>query len=263
MFCSLNKIKSYNVQAYDGPIGKIKDFYFDEKNWIIRYLLIDSDGYLNRSNGFISTSSISNIDPIANIIRVNFSSNHIGRNTEAHIEIKQKENNHRERQMEIQFSDFFKRPNSWGHLDGPWVVGPQGVIYENMVGKNEIRLQSCQPNLPSYNQLAKYQVHAINAYLAPIKDILINEDTWQFNFLELEKGAWQPSQSTLVPYDLIERLNMEERNIEVLTDHFLLSSAPDYDAENLSGNYFEKILLHYKAYTQIRPEHVKRLELSN
>ncbi|HAZ13847.1 MAG: hypothetical protein A2X86_14370 [Bdellovibrionales bacterium GWA2_49_15] len=263
MLCSLSKLKASNVCAVDGPIGKIKDFYFDEKNWIIRYMLIDSDGYLNRSNGFISTSSISNIDMGANRIQVNFSSNSIGKKHRSKKEVDQLTGQQKEKQHEIQFSDFFKRPSSWGLMDYPWVVGPQGVIYENIQGKNEIRLQSSQPNLPSYNQISKYQVHAVNAYLGHIKDILINDETWQFQFLEVAKGAWITSQSTLIPYDLIEQLNPEGMNIDVLTDRMMVSTAPIYDADNAPIFYFENILEHYKAYTQIKPAEIKRLELSN
>ncbi|MBI2521667.1 MAG: hypothetical protein HYV97_14730 [Bdellovibrio sp.] len=263
MLCSLNKLKFCNVVAYDGPIGKIKDFYFDERNWNIRYLLIDSDGYLNRSIGFISTTSVSNIDIDANKLHVNFSSSSIGKNTRLKIDTGLNSSNQRDKQIAIQFSDFFKRPVGWGLMDSPWVVGPQGTVYENMQGKNEIRVPTGQPNLPSYNQITKFQVHAVNAIFGPIKDILINDDTWQFQFLELEKGDWLPSQSTLLPYDLIEKLNTEAMNIEVLTDRTLVLSSPNYCPDNTPHYYFESILDHYKAYTQIRPDQLKRLELSH
>ena len=256
MLCSLNKLKMYDVVANDGQIGKIKDYYFDEKNWVVRYLLIDSCGYLNRSNGFISTSSVSNIDMRANKIHVNFSISKIGLNTKT-----KKETNPREKKIDIQFSDFFERPSYWGFLDSPWVVGPQGVIYENIPGKNEIRLPSGQPNLPSYNQITRYQVHAIDAFLGQIVDILVNEDTWQFQFLELEKENWTDWQSTLLPYDLIERLNPGARNIEVLTNRNLVLTSPTYNPKSLPNFYFESILQHYQDYTQLRPEEIKRLEL--
>ena len=41
----LNKVKTlknYKLKCLDGEIGKVKEFYFDDHNWTIRYLIADT-----------------------------------------------------------------------------------------------------------------------------------------------------------------------------------------------------------------------------
>jgi sporulation protein YlmC with PRC-barrel domain len=42
MLRSLKELFGYDIQADDGEIGKVHDFYFDEEEWTTRYLVVDT-----------------------------------------------------------------------------------------------------------------------------------------------------------------------------------------------------------------------------
>ncbi len=45
----LNKAKTlqgYKLNSRDGEIGKVKEFYFDDRHWAIRYLVADTGNWL-------------------------------------------------------------------------------------------------------------------------------------------------------------------------------------------------------------------------
>lgn len=45
----LNKsktLKGYKLHSLDGEIGKVKEFYFDDRHWAIRYLVADTGNWL-------------------------------------------------------------------------------------------------------------------------------------------------------------------------------------------------------------------------
>src|SRR5256885_254579 len=42
----LDTVKNYSIQASDGPIGSIEDFYLDDREWIVRYSVIDTGTWL-------------------------------------------------------------------------------------------------------------------------------------------------------------------------------------------------------------------------
>lgn len=48
MLRSMRELFGYSVAATDGPIGKVDDFLFDEHTRDIRYLVVDTGGWLNR-----------------------------------------------------------------------------------------------------------------------------------------------------------------------------------------------------------------------
>ena len=39
---NINSLIGYHMQATDGKIGKIEDFYLDDETWTIRYLLVNT-----------------------------------------------------------------------------------------------------------------------------------------------------------------------------------------------------------------------------
>jgi hypothetical protein len=39
-------LRSYTLKSRDGTIGSVKDFYFDDQFWTIRYLVADTAGWL-------------------------------------------------------------------------------------------------------------------------------------------------------------------------------------------------------------------------
>src|SRR5450759_12975 len=45
----LNKaktLKGYTLSSLDGEIGKVKEFYFDDRHWTVRYLVADTGNWL-------------------------------------------------------------------------------------------------------------------------------------------------------------------------------------------------------------------------
>ena len=40
-------LDGYKLDARDGEIGKVKEFYFDDQSWTVRYLIADTGGWLS------------------------------------------------------------------------------------------------------------------------------------------------------------------------------------------------------------------------
>jgi hypothetical protein len=57
----LNKaktLKGYTLHSLDGEIGKVKEFYFDDKHWTIRYLVADTGNWLMGRQVLISPHAL-------------------------------------------------------------------------------------------------------------------------------------------------------------------------------------------------------------
>ena len=46
MLRNVNDLKNVQISATDGPIGHVKDFYFDDDAWAVRYLVVDTGTWL-------------------------------------------------------------------------------------------------------------------------------------------------------------------------------------------------------------------------
>ena len=47
-------LKGYKLHGLDGEIGKVKEFYFDDHHWTIRYLVADTGNWLTGRQVLIS-----------------------------------------------------------------------------------------------------------------------------------------------------------------------------------------------------------------
>ena len=54
MLRSMTDLQDYAIRATDGTIGHVKDFYFDDKAWVIRYLVVDTGAWLSSRKVLIS-----------------------------------------------------------------------------------------------------------------------------------------------------------------------------------------------------------------
>jgi hypothetical protein len=64
------KVKGFHLHASDGPIGHVDDFLVDERDWIVRYLVVDTSNWIGGKTVLVSTAAISGIDPEARRINV-------------------------------------------------------------------------------------------------------------------------------------------------------------------------------------------------
>ncbi|MGA8879085.1 MAG: PRC-barrel domain-containing protein, partial [Candidatus Korobacteraceae bacterium] len=51
-------LKDMVIRATDGDIGTVDQFYFDDKAWVIRYLTVETGGWLGDRQVLISPISV-------------------------------------------------------------------------------------------------------------------------------------------------------------------------------------------------------------
>jgi len=58
MLRRMKDMEGYAIGATDGLIGHVKDFYFDDETWVIRYLIVETGEGLSSRRVLISPFSI-------------------------------------------------------------------------------------------------------------------------------------------------------------------------------------------------------------
>ena len=54
----IKSLTDYHLAAEDGEIGKVEDFYFDDKTWAIRYLIVKTGTWLSGRKVLISPDAL-------------------------------------------------------------------------------------------------------------------------------------------------------------------------------------------------------------
>ena len=61
MLRSANEFKDFSIGATDGDIGWIEGFYFDDRQWTVRYIIVNTGGWFNESKVLVSPYAIDGI----------------------------------------------------------------------------------------------------------------------------------------------------------------------------------------------------------
>ena len=62
MLRSLKELQGYTISATDGDIGSVHDFYFDDQHWTVRYLVVDTGGWLSGRRVLVSPLALGRPD---------------------------------------------------------------------------------------------------------------------------------------------------------------------------------------------------------
>ena len=70
MLASAKSLKGYKLQSLDGEIGSVKEFYFDDQYWAVRYLVADTASWLSGRRVLISPYAFGDVSTEAQHISI-------------------------------------------------------------------------------------------------------------------------------------------------------------------------------------------------
>ena len=62
MLRSMNDLKGFDILATDGEIGDVGEFYFDDEQWTVRYVVVNNGSWLSGRQVLISPFSVTQVD---------------------------------------------------------------------------------------------------------------------------------------------------------------------------------------------------------
>jgi hypothetical protein len=61
MLRSMKNLENYVISATDGDIGHLRDFYFDDDAWVVRYFVVNAGNWLDRHKVLIAPQWITGV----------------------------------------------------------------------------------------------------------------------------------------------------------------------------------------------------------
>jgi hypothetical protein len=238
MFHRAKDLVGYKLGAKDGEIGRVKDFYFEDNNWTIRYLIADTGTWLSGRLVLLSPFALEGVDDKTRHFNVKLTKDHIERSPS--IE-------HRKpvsRQFEAEYARHYGWPMYWY---GPALWGPTPQpFYEATAGdlRNDPSLaqQSEDPHLRSASEVAGYYLHATDGDLGHVHDFVIADEDWAIRYIIVETGSWWSGKKALIPTDSIREVNWEQSKVYVDLSQAAIKSGPEFmDHIRLSRDFEEKL----------------------
>ena len=246
MLRAVSEMKGLNIAATDGDIGSVKDFYFDDLTWTMRYLVVDTGSWLPGRQVLISPMSIrrSTADQVFLGLTKDEVENSPPVDTDKPVD----------RQQETTLSQYYRYPYYW---EGPYRWGtvaypgapftpapavPPDTVAQELEARER---ESADPHLRSARDVAGYYIEAVDGDMGHVEDFLIDDQAWAIRYMIVDTRNWLPGKKVVVSPEWIRQVSWTDSRVYVDLPCEQIKAAPEYDPIGPFEREYETRLLEH------------------
>lgn len=237
-------ITGFTLRSSDGDAGTIKDLYFDDDKWTIRYFVVDTGGWLSGRLVLISPHAITGADWAGKAFDINLTKQQIenspGIDTAMPVS----------RQHETAISDYYGYPYYWG---GPYLWGLSA--YPAMTAGGAVQdpgtagampataaadaataaeQEESGPQLRTYAEVVGYDIQALDDTVGHVEDFLIDDRDWSIQLMVIDTRNWLPGKDVLMSPKRIVKVSWLDKKVTVKATRDEVEGSPEYDSDMLT-----------------------------
>ncbi len=239
MLIKTKSLKGYKLNANDGEMGKVEEFYFDDKHWAIRYLIADTGSWLTGRLVLISPYSLVSVNKELGNIGVNLSKKQIEESPSLDSDKPVSQ------QFETAYHGYYGLPIYWG---GAYMLGyyPPLASDSNELKKIKEEEKAWDPNLRSTKVVTGYAIQASDGEIGHVDGFIIDDKTWTIRYLIIDTTNWWAGKKVLISPQWIDRVSWDDSKVFVNLSRESIKKSPEYSEEFLlTRDYETKLHQHY------------------
>lgn len=227
---------NHRLAALDGNIGRIRDFYFDDGIWVIRYAIADTGSWLPGRTVLLSPHAFGKLDQRRKTLHIDL--------RKAQIEDSPAIETHRpvSRQYEADYYTYYGWPPYWSG-GGMWGAGYPGLLPRAPADVKARRLDRHRDDkhLRSAREVTGYHIETSDREeLGRVTGFLVDDRSWAIPQLVVKAGHWYAGKEIRMPTDKVEQIRyrdlkivvgLTKADIERTADHALATAGPQKNTE--------------------------------
>jgi len=252
MLRSTNDLRGLIIRATDGEIGSVDTFFFDDVRWSIRYMVVNTGGWLLPETVLISPRSIRAVDWDRRLVEVNLTRQQVkdAPSTASDQPVS--------RQMEVAYASHYRHDpywygaKRWGNTSFPYASGggdvylPPGIVAPERDRAVAQALPMGDAHLRSTHEVAGYRIRASDGELGRIDDFVMDDATWAIRYLVVDTQNWWPGKKVLMAPSWISTVSWIDRTVEIGLGCAAIKAGPEYDPTQLNRAYERRLHRHYR-----------------
>ena len=235
MLRSIKQLYSEKLGSSDGEIGHVKDFYFDDQKWAVRYVVADTGSWLSGRLVLISPHAFGNFHQDGKCLLVNL--------TRQQIENSPAIDSHEpvSRQYENEYYRYYGWPFYWDG-GGMWGVAgfplapPPPMPDEALPGSSD---NGNDPHLRSTVALNGYHIQTSQGVIGHVTDFIMDDRSWAIRHLVVETGPWFWGKEIAISPKHVSHISYEESKVFVNVTKQAIMEAPEYNMPSLGEAYHD------------------------
>lgn len=193
------------LAAIDGDIGRVKDWYFDDQTWMIRYLVADTGTWLPGRLVLLAPQALGKMEPFEKTLHVKLTKKQIKNcpPIESHLPVS--------RQHEIEYYRYYGWPAYW-ETDATWGLGVSPVLLPQPVAPPRRRSDR---HLQSTRAVNGYLIRATDGAIGTVSGFMVDDRNWEIRELVAETGHWYDGRQILISPSKVREIDYGDSLIRV------------------------------------------------
>ena len=239
MLNSIHQLTGSTIRATDGDIGKVKAAYFDDQRWAIRYLVVDTGGWLTGRSVLISPYAVQPPLKEDKCIPVRLSREQVKNSPDidTHKPVA--------RQHEQAYLDYYGYPEYW-EGGGLWAMGAVPVM---SIDRHDVEVAAAararvagsdDVHLRSSDEVKGYDIQAPDDSIGHVKDFIFDEESWAIRYLVVDTRNWWPGgRKVLIGTHWINRIDWADKKVFANLSREQVQASPEYKDDMIVHRDYE------------------------
>jgi uncharacterized protein YrrD len=232
MLRRFTKLQGNRIVALDGEIGKVCDLYFDDVDWVVRYLIVDTGVWLPGRKVMISPQAVDSIDHKLHAVLVSLTRERIQGSPNVDTDKPVSRQHESEFNRYYGYSTYWAQSMNWGRGPMPPVAAPSA---SDLLELQERRLADALPSeshLRSAHEVAGYSIRALDDSVGRVRDFLFDDETWTLRYLVVETRRWLFGRRVLLRLGSVQRVDWAARCVDVSQMRDQIEHGCEFDPDN-------------------------------
>ena len=211
MLQSIKQLYRDKIGASDGEIGHVNDFYFDDQNWAVRYVVADAGSWLPGRQVLLSPHAFGTVHQAGKLLLANL--------TRKQIEGSPSIDLHKpvSRQFEEEYYRYYGWPYYW-QGDGLWGMSGFPILELPPIipaAAHGLQPKRADSHLRSTRAVNGYHLHATDGIVGHVCDFMMDGQSWAIRQLVIKTGHRFTGKEVCLPADAVDRISYEESTVLV------------------------------------------------
>jgi sporulation protein YlmC with PRC-barrel domain len=157
MLRGISDLRRFSIAATDGNLGRVGDVYFDDRNWSVRYLVVDAGNWLPGRRVLVSPVAVRSSDPTT--LHVAMSKQQVAGSADVNT-------------------------NRMGSGSSGQQGGAEPAILARAGESGDVHLQTA-------TEVMGYAIQAEDGEIGHVKDVLVDDQAWAIRYLVVDtENRW-------------------------------------------------------------------------
>lgn len=254
MLYSLSDLEQYTVNASDGYIGKVKDFYFDDRTWKLRCVLAETGIWLKNRKVLLPASAVKLVNVDDKHLSLDLSMYQVknGPGIDKQLSLNP--------QSEIDYLSYYGYSFYRGATEAHgFDQDAEAKLADIFASVDAVRRTYGDRHLRSCREIINYDIEGSDNQVGYLQSMLFDETDWSVRYLVANTSNWWLGHQVLLEPQSIKDVSWGDARIYLNMLRSQVQNAPIFDPDTFKNDHETGEHLHEPGNTVYDKQPIFRL----